>query len=233
MNATENTQQGRLLTPAELAVCIKVFRDARQWSQEHLAAISGLNVRAIQRAEQGWSVSLDTRRALAGAFEFADIEALNKPFAIPSEDELKAPKKQFNQERAAFTAIPLTTGKQLATLAETCSLDVSELAFEMSREADERFAALMEFFRNYRDCADAYTETQQLEVYDEMQSSIDVLKTLGVSLRYAERKVLVRWGSDPDSTPMPANVVYVIGFSLGKEAKLFATPEPRSAGTGE
>ncbi|WP_042886858.1 helix-turn-helix domain-containing protein [Cupriavidus necator] len=225
MNATENTQQVRLLTPAELAVCITVFRDARQWSQEQLAAISGLNVRSIQRVEQGWSACLDTRRALASAFEFADIDALNKPFAIPSEDELKAAQEQFDQEHDTFAAIPLTTGKQLAKLAETCPMVMSELAFEMSREVDERFAALMEYFRNYRDCADAYTETQKLEVYDEMQANIDVLKTLGISLRYAERAVLVKWGSDPDSTPMPVNVLYVIGFPLGKEPELFATPE--------
>lgn len=55
-------------------------------------------------------------------------------------------------------------------------------------------------------------------------SHIDMLKTLGVSLRYAEHKVLVKWGSDPDGTPMPANVLYVIGFPLGKEPALFATP---------
>lgn len=92
MNVTANTQQSRLLTPAEMALCIKLFREARQWSQEQLAAISGLNVRTIQRVEQGLSASLDTRRALARAFEFDDVDALNKPFTIPSEEELKAAK---------------------------------------------------------------------------------------------------------------------------------------------
>ena len=58
-----------------------------------------------------------------------------------------------------------------------------------------------------------------------MQSHIDALKQLGVSLRYAERKVQVKWGSDPDSKPMPANVLYVVGFPLGKEPEQFATPK--------
>lgn len=44
MNTAENTEQTRPLTPAELAVCIRLFRETRQWSQEQLAAISGLNV---------------------------------------------------------------------------------------------------------------------------------------------------------------------------------------------
>ena len=57
---------------------------------------------------------------------------------------------------------------------------------------------------------------------------IDALKALGVSLRYATRKVQVKWGSDPDSKPMAATVLYVVGFPLGKEPEQFATP--KSAG---
>jgi len=228
MNATESAQQTRLLTPAELAACIKLFREMRQWSQEQLAAISGLNVRTIQRVEQGLSASLDTRRALANAFEFEDIDALNKPFTIPTAEEFKAAKEKFDREHVTLTAIPLTTGKQLARLAESCTMDLSEPAFELTREADEAFAMLVDYFREYRDCADVYNETQKFDVYDEMQSHIDALQALGVSLRYATRKVQVKWGSDPDSKPMAATVLYVVGFPLGKEPEQFATP--KSAG---
>lgn len=104
-------------------------------------------------------------------------------------------------------------------------MDLSEPAFELPREADETFAALVDYFRDYRDCADVYSETQKFEVYDEMQSHIDALKTLGVSLRYAERKMQVKWGSDTDNKPMPVNVLYVVGFPLGKEPEQFATPK--------
>lgn len=225
MSTAENTQRTRLLTPAELAVCIRMFREMRQWSQEQLAEISGLNVRTIQRVEQGLSASLDTRRALASAFEFEDIDALNKPFTIPSEEELKVAKEKFDREHVTLTAIPLTTGKQLAKLAEICSMDLSEPGFELTREADETFAALVDYFRDYRDCADVYSETQKFEVYDEMQSHIDALKSLGVSLRYAERKMQVKWGTEPDSKPMPVNVLYVVAFPLGKEPEQFATPK--------
>ncbi|WCM85463.1 helix-turn-helix transcriptional regulator [Acidovorax sp. NCPPB 3859] len=225
MSTAESTQQTRLLTSAELASCIRIFREMRQWSQEQLAAISGLNVRTVQRVEQGLSASLDTRRALARAFEFEDIDALNKPFTIPSKKELKAAKENFDREHVTLTAIPLTTGKQLAKLAEICSMDLSEPGFELTREADKTFAALVDYFRDYRDCADAYSETQKFEVYDEMQSYIDALKTLGVSLRYAERKIQVKWGAELDSKPMPVNVLYVVAFPLGKEPEQFATPK--------
>lgn len=225
MSTTESTQQTRLMTPAELAVFIRMLREMRQWSQEQLAEISGLNVRTVQRVEQGLSASIDTRRALAGAFEFEDIDALNKPFAIPSEEELKAAMEKFDLEHVTLTASPLTTGKQLTKLAEICSMDLSEPGFELTREADEAFAALVDYFRDYRDCADVYSETQKFEIYDEMQSHIDALKMLGVSLRYAERKMQVKWGTEPDSKPMLVNVLYVVAFPLGKEPEQFATPK--------
>jgi transcriptional regulator with XRE-family HTH domain len=225
MSKTEDIQQSRLLTPTELAVFIRMFREVRQWSQEQLAEISGLSVRTIQRVEQGLSASLDTRRALAGAFDFEDIDALNKPFSIPSEEELKIAKEKFDREHVTLTAIPLTTGKQLAKLMEICTMDLSETAFELTREADETFAALVDYFRDYRDCADAYSETQKFEVYDEMQSHINALKALDVSLRYAERKIQVKWGTEPDSKPMAVNVLYVVAFPLGKEPEQFATPK--------
>jgi hypothetical protein len=59
---------------------------------------------------------------------------------------------------------------------------------------------------------------------------LKALKTFGVSLRYAERKMHVKWGSDENSKPMPVNVLYVVGFPLGKEPEQFATP--RSGGIG-
>lgn len=231
MNATEQTEkpekigQTRLLTPTELGVCVRLFREVRQWSQEQLAAIAGINVRTIQRVEQGSAASLDTKRALARAFAFEDIDILNKPFSIPTPEALQAEKEKFDRDHVTLKASPLTTGKQLAKLAEAHMMDLSEPGFELSREADEAFAALVDYFRDYRDCADMYSEAQKFEIYDEMQSWIDALKTLGVSLRYAERRMRVTWGTHPDSKPMPVSVLYVVAFRLGKEPEEFATPK--------
>ena len=148
MNTTEHPPQARLLTLVELAALIKLFREMRQWSQEQLAAISGLNVRTIQRVEQGEPASLDTRRAVARAFDFEDIDALSKPYTIPTVEEIKAAKETFERENVTLTATPLTTGKQLAKLVESCTMDLSEPAFELTREQDEAFAALIDYFRD-------------------------------------------------------------------------------------
>lgn len=48
---------------------VRKLRLQRGWTQEHLASLTGLSVRSIQRIERGCSVSLETRNALAAVFE--------------------------------------------------------------------------------------------------------------------------------------------------------------------
>lgn len=50
------------------------LRRERGWSQEKLAAISGLSERTIQRVEKDGKCSLDTKMALATAFEVSPTE---------------------------------------------------------------------------------------------------------------------------------------------------------------
>ena len=48
---------------------LRELRLARQWSQEQLATLSGLNLRTIQRLESGAKISHESLRALAAVFE--------------------------------------------------------------------------------------------------------------------------------------------------------------------
>ena len=58
-------------------------RQERAWSQEELAAASGLNLRTIQRIEKRGSASLHSKRAIASALDL-DIQDLN-----PEEMQMK------------------------------------------------------------------------------------------------------------------------------------------------
>lgn len=228
MSATEKTQP-RLLTPEELGLVVKVHRELRQWSQEQLGELSGLSTRTIQRVEGGKASGLDTRRALARAFDLEDIDAFNKPYLIPTEDELKAAKEEFDKENITLPVLPLSTGKELAGLVELASMDLSTSAVELSREADERFAELIDYFRDYRDCADCYSQRDKFAIYDELQEHIDALKALEVSLRYATRKMVVK-GDTPEAKPVPLKMLYVIAFPFGKESTEIATPRSMPLG---
>jgi transcriptional regulator with XRE-family HTH domain len=55
------------------------LRQSRGWSQEKLAAISGLSERTIQRVERDGTCSLETRLALAAAFNMQATELTGEP----------------------------------------------------------------------------------------------------------------------------------------------------------
>jgi transcriptional regulator with XRE-family HTH domain len=50
---------------------IKAKREQRAWSQEHLAQVTGLGLRTIQRIESGGSASYESAQALAAVFGVA------------------------------------------------------------------------------------------------------------------------------------------------------------------
>lgn len=228
MPTAEQAQQPRLLTPEELGALVKLLRELRHWSQEQLGEISGLSARTIQRVEGGKPSDLDTRRAIARAFEFEDIDALSKPYAIPTDEERRAAKEKFDREHVTLPAIPLTTGKDLARLVESTSMDLSTPSFELSREADEQFAELIDYFREYRDCHDLYSERDKFEVYDELQRHIDALRELGVSLCYSTRKMAIKPAQEAE--PLSMSALYVVAFQVGKEPTEFATPKSGKIG---
>jgi transcriptional regulator with XRE-family HTH domain len=94
----ETANPPRMLTPEELRAFIKVAREVRKWSQEQLAEIAGLSTRTVQRVETGEPSGTDTRRALARAFDFDDIDVLNKPFKIPTAEEMAEQEAAFEKD---------------------------------------------------------------------------------------------------------------------------------------
>lgn len=64
-----------MLINAEL---VKKIRHQRSWSQDQLAVVAGLSLRTVQRVENNAVCSLETKRALASAFEL-DAHDLDVP----------------------------------------------------------------------------------------------------------------------------------------------------------
>lgn len=223
MDTNNTSGQPRLLNLEELAAVIRKMREVFQWSQETLAELAGLNVRTVQRVENAKSASIDTRRALARAFDIEDIDTFNKPFVIPTEEEMKQEKARIERDYITLPALPLSTGYQLAQLAESSTMDISQPGFEMNREAHEVFASLVDYFRDYRDCASEHSESTKLAVYDEMQELIDELQRHQVSLQYATREVHLKLASDRQGAePLAVQMSYLIAFERSKIPTEFA-----------
>ena len=56
---------------------IRQLREARGWSQEHLASICGLSPRTVQRLEAEGNASFESRMAVAAALEVTAEELLH------------------------------------------------------------------------------------------------------------------------------------------------------------
>ncbi len=60
---------------------VRKLRTKRSWSQEQLADFSGLNVRTIQRVENGQKASLETLKCLASVFEI-EVDTLTEEITV-------------------------------------------------------------------------------------------------------------------------------------------------------
>jgi DNA-binding XRE family transcriptional regulator len=82
------------------AELIVKLRKERSWSQDELAAASGLNLRTIQRVEKHALASLQTKKALAAAFDIdtrdLDNEGMRmKPCSVCGSNEIYQYKENF------------------------------------------------------------------------------------------------------------------------------------------
>ncbi len=211
--ATEQTTRARNLTPAELAALVRTFREMHTWSQEQLAEISGLSARTVQRVEEGKPSLLDSRRALASAFGLDDIDAFNKPYVIPTPEQMAAQKERIEKESVTLNVERVQTAKQLARLAEGCDACLFAEGVDLSTvstSAEELFAHLSDYCRDYGDCAELYTATDKLAVYEELGTYLSGLATAGVCLVAATRAVTFK---AQDSMPgHRMDILYVVAF---------------------
>lgn len=71
------------------SIRLRELRMVRQWSQDQLATLSGLNLRTIQRLESGAKISNESLRSLAAVFE-VPAESLLIGGPMPDKSALKA-----------------------------------------------------------------------------------------------------------------------------------------------
>lgn len=207
----------RTLTPEELAVLVRMLREAKGWSQEQLAEISKLSSRTIQRVEEGLPSSVDTRRAIASAMGFEDIDALNKPHAIPTPEQVAEQKARFEREHLTLKAQRIETGKQFGHLLEQSSANLFHEAEGLPAKAAEVFARLTDFCRDYADCDELYSAVDKLGVYGELDQMVDELSGLGYVLMAATRDTQLRAKQATEGVPI--SVIYVVAFPRGKEVE--------------
>ena len=74
---------------------IRALREARAWSQAHLAEAASLSLRTVQRVEAEGTASAETRLAIAAALD-VPVDALNVPPAQASAQAPPAPRSRID-----------------------------------------------------------------------------------------------------------------------------------------
>lgn len=213
----ETAFENRTLTPEELATLVRMLREAKGWSQEQLAEISKLSTRTVQRVEEGLRSSFDTRRAIARSMGFEDIDALNKPHAIPTPEQVAEQKARFEREHLTLKAQRIETGKQFGHLLEQSSANLFHEAEDLPAQAAEVFARLTDFCRDYADCDELYSAVDKLGVYEELDQMVDELSGLGYVLMAATRDTQLH--AKEATEGIPISVIYVVALPRGKEVE--------------
>ena len=198
--------------PEEIGFLVKTFRIDKGWTQETLAALSGLQTRTIQRVEQGQPSSFDTRRALGRAFAFPDIDFFNTLRRLPSEEEQRKQQEAFDRDYVLLDA-QVVSGRQLfmlmqggPSLGAICPASTTELP----RAAQDAFAVIADYVRDCVDILDDVPQRELLTYGDELDENITVLNNAGFCLCAAFRDTSMTSKSWVDKAPLPFRITYLI-----------------------
>jgi transcriptional regulator with XRE-family HTH domain len=152
-----------------IAKSVRLFRDLRSWSQQHLAEAADVSVRTVQRAEQGLSVSAESLLAIAGALDVevdalrADLDAslLSKikndlGIALEHFADPEVLKEKLGEFRSKHEFIPLSEVKMAADLSGLAEADALHFQCIPREDLVQDLAAPLE--QDLRDLIDAINE---------------------------------------------------------------------------
>lgn len=153
------------------AKSFKDLREQRAWTQEELATASGVDVRTIQRVEAGASCSLETRKALASAFErdVAEIPSDMVFTGIPKAQPLRLPPMPL-----------LRSGEEVLGVAKPAELFATSV--DQNASLDQRKAAdeFLDLVRDYGEVWNELTLSMQSDAMRECSLAMTQLTAIGL-----------------------------------------------------
>lgn len=187
---------------------IRFQREQRAWTQEHLATVSGIDVRTIQRAERGEKISADSLLGIANAFDL-------------TVDQLRKPPKPIADAKDRFKVIRLRRLERATDLRDFLPVGACQLNSEgITNEAQED--AVAEFERDLSDVGDLWTDldaVQKLELLRSLEHHFATFAGLGLIITAGNEPLRLR--SEHIEKPFTIDVLHIV-ISTASEPKLFA-----------
>lgn len=208
----------------ELAIIVHMLRSARGWTQETLAELAGVNVRTIQRVEDGQGGSGDTLRAIARAVEAEDLDFLVRPQSFPTEAGLKRRADAFEREHLMLDAAPAPTGRAVeAFMGGLNMLSCTDTDIEDAALLEDA-ASLFDYLRDYLDVKAEVSHQQRLSIAADLEAIIGRLRDGGWTPFVAVRHTKLMNDHWADKTPWPVTIGYLTLLPKGQILAKLAVP---------
>jgi transcriptional regulator with XRE-family HTH domain len=194
---------------ALVAKNVRVIRELKHWTQQHLADTAGIELRTVQRVEAGHGVSVDTLAALAAAFD-TTIEILGADFAAAAADlerEYEALKKTHDIVPMAVVACSAdleAIGQVQAYLMECAAKDDA---------MQDEFAELKTDVSEMVDLWNHVPPHQHREWVKDAYARVEKLNELGLVVSVGKAKRAIRSGTGR----IEFMTLYVVAWPKGEE----------------
>jgi transcriptional regulator with XRE-family HTH domain len=199
-----------------IASNIRLLREHRTWTQEHLAAVAEVTTRTVQRVEAGEGAQPETLRSIAGALD-VDIETLRfdalahiaQHFGV-SRDELTPELIAQRQKEidAKYTKVPMT---KLSTSADLRSIsEAMSVYFDCTLKDDAIQDVAAAFQQDLQDLMDIGREidaTHRREFEVSTFEHVNELEKLGAVVSVGLRRHYMK---PANQEPMPWVSLYVV-----------------------
>lgn len=209
--------------PQFLAYWTKCIRETSQWSQEALAASSGLDVRTIQRIEAGHRISITTRRALARGLGYDNPDVFEDPEFIKSMNDFFSGIRKFQDEEVQrqfpdhmrISVRRVSSAEDLARIAYDANAYLLHSDEEIADEAKEVAASIFDFLRDIGDLGDVASYSDRLGFQRSLDAQLEQLEALETACYFAFRRTEIVGADGADEKSIPLTIGYLTVVPVG------------------
>ena len=131
------------------------------------------------------------------------------PFLNP--EKVKAHIAELDKTTVQVAITAIKEGRTLRTMLESTESFATEEIGELTSEARETFASLVDYLRDYNDVSSEYTMSQKLGVDRDIDDLIQTIFEQGATIGAGLRRALLRMKPDPpERPPMDWTNIYIV-----------------------
>lgn len=218
------------LTPSLLGFWTRCLRTTQHWSQDALAAASGLTTRTIQRIEAGEASTITTRRSLARGLGYDNPDVFDDPEFVRMVrqfiDVAQGQKvKDEYSDHIPLPASPIANGDALGRLIGASEAYVFNYDDDLPQEAKEQAASLFDMMQDYGDIWRELTHADRLKAGTEFDEALQEFEGQGLRAYSATRSTKTVGATWLDQKPLPITIGYLTVVEADREIGQLMVPK--------